>query len=219
MRQLVVSGAAGVALLFAAVSAPAQHTLAAKFDLTKPLTLTGTVTQIDWANPYVHVLMKVPGKPLPALWAVEVESAIILANNGWSETSLPPGEVIRVEGFAARDGSNQISGKSVVMTRTGRPVYIGTNGTTRPVPAASGPTPRWPDGHPRLGPPPGQTGYWGFPSRTSLVEDGVNVGMDPYGLLNNIADAPKVAPMQPWALSLYKLRQSTFLQRDPMYLG
>src|SRR5687767_3091129 len=155
------------------VSLGAQHTLAAKFDVTKPLTLTGTVTQIDWANPYVHVLMKVPGQPLPALWAVEVDSAIILANNGWSETSLAPGEVIRVEGFAARDGSNQISGRNVVMTRTGRPVYVGTNGTPRPRPVASGPTPRWPDGRPRLGPPPGQTGYWGYPSRTSLVEDGV----------------------------------------------
>ena len=53
----------------------------------------------------------------------------------------------------------------------------------------------------------------------SLVEDGVNVQMDAYGLLNNIADAPKVAPMQPWALGLYRMRQSTFLQRDPMFLG
>src|SRR5687767_15927123 len=112
MRQLFVRAAAGLAMLLAAVSAPAQHTLAAKFDLTKPLTLTGTVTQVDWANPYVHVLMKVAGEALPALWAVEVESPIILADNGWSETSLMPGEVIRVEGFIARDGSKQISGKS-----------------------------------------------------------------------------------------------------------
>ena len=66
MRQVVICGTAWLAMLFAAVSAPAQHTLAAKFDLTKPLTLTGTVTQIDWANPYVHVLMKVAGQPLPA---------------------------------------------------------------------------------------------------------------------------------------------------------
>ncbi len=35
MRQLFVRAAAGLALLLAAVSAPAQHTLAAKFDLTR----------------------------------------------------------------------------------------------------------------------------------------------------------------------------------------
>jgi hypothetical protein len=218
MRQWVVWATVGVAMLFAAVSVPAQHTLAAKFDLRKPLTLTGTVTQVDWANPYVHVLMKVAGKPLPTLWAVEVESAINLTDNGWSETSLPLGETIRVEGFAARDGSNQIAGRSVVMTRTSQPVYVGTNGTPRVRPVASGPAPRWPDGRPRLGPPPGQTGYWGYPSRGYLVEDGVTVQADAYGLLNNLADAPKVAPMQPWTLGIYRLRQSTFLQRDPMFL-
>lgn len=206
-----------LALLLGAVAA-AQHTAAAKFDLTKPLTLTGTVTQIDWANPYVHVLMKVAGQPLPALWAVEVEGPIILASNGWSESSLEPGEVIRVEGFAARDGSRQIQGRSLVITRTGRPVYTGVNGTPKPRPVATGPAPRWPDGRPRLGPPPGQTGYWGFPSRGYLVEDGVNAPMDAYGLLNNIADAPKVAPLQPWALGIYRMRQSSFLARDPMFL-
>ncbi len=207
-----------LAMLVGTVSLAAQYTPAAKFDLTKPLTLTGTVTQVDWANPSVHVLMNVPGEGLPALWAVELEGPIILASNGWSETSVSPGEAIRVEGFIARDGSRQILGKSVVITRTGRPVYVGANGTPRPRPTASGPTPRWPDGRPRLGPPPGETGYWGYPSRSYLVEDGVNVAMDPYGLLNNINDASKVAPMQPWALGIYRLRQSMFLQRDPMRL-
>ena len=218
MRQLVVSATACLAMLCAATSSPAQHTLAAKFDLTKPLTLTGTVTQIDWANPYVHVLMKVAGQPLPVLWAVEVDGPILLTNNGWSESSLAVGEVIRVEGFAARDGSKQVSGRSVVVTRTNRPVYVGVNGTPRPRPVASGPTPRWPDGHPRLGPPPGQTGYWGFPTRGYLLEDGVNVQLDAYGLLSNIADAPRVAPLQPWALGIYRMRQSSFLQRDPMFM-
>ena len=44
-------------------------------------------------------------------------------------------------------------------------------------------------------------GYWAFPSATALVENGVNAPMDEWGLLKNIADAPKVAPMQPWALA------------------
>jgi hypothetical protein len=208
-----------LAVVCGTVPLVAQHTLAAKFDLKKPLTLTGTVTQVDWANPYVHVLMKVPGQGLPALWAVEVEGPITLSENGWSETSLSPGEVIRVEGFAARDGSNQIAGRSVVVTRTGQPVYVGTNGPPRPRPVATGPAPRWPDGRPRLGPPPGQTGYWGYPSRGGLLEDGAAVQMDAYGLLNNVADAPRVAPMQPWALGLYRLRQNASLQRDPMLLS
>lgn len=206
----------GVALLLSAAVAFSQHTLGAKFDLTKPLTLKGTVTQIDWANPEVHVLMKVPGTPRPVLWAVEVDGAIVLAKNGWTETSLKPGDTITVQGYTARDGSKQISGNTVT-TASGKKVYSGTNGTLPPRKVASGPTPRWPDGHPRLGPPPGETGYWSNPSKTAMVENGVNVQMDPYGLLKNINDAPKVAPFQKWALDLYKYRQSNFLKDDPVF--
>ena len=238
MRRFVFSGAQALAaragvlraiparfchglllILLVAAYASAQHTPGAKFDLTEPLVLTGEVTQIDWANPYVHILMKVPGEPLPALWAVEVDGAIILGDRGWSAESLPLGETIRVEGFAALDGSNQISGNSVIMTSTGGSVYAGTNGTPPARPVASGPTPRWSDGHPRLGPPPGQTGYWGNPSRPAMLEDGVNVEMDAYGLLNDIADAGSVAPMQPWAQGVYELRQRMFLRTDPMFLS
>jgi hypothetical protein len=43
--------------------------------------------------------------------------------------------------------------------------------------------------------------------------------MSTYGLLKNIGDAAKVAPMQPWALALYKERQARFLQDDPMFLN
>src|SRR5262249_42040105 len=126
----------------------AQHTPGAKFDLTKPLNLRGTVTQIDWATPNVHVLMKV-GAPNPVVWAVEVESPLLLAANGWSQSSLPVGETITVQGFAARDKSNQISGNSVMRVSTGKAVYAGANGTVPPRAVASGATPRWPSGQPR----------------------------------------------------------------------
>jgi hypothetical protein len=52
-----------------------------------------------------------------------------------------------------------------------------------------------------------------------LVEGGAPIAMDQYGLLKNIADAKRVAPMQPWALAIYELRQRRFLQDDPTYLN
>src|ERR1700733_5242413 len=107
----------GMGIILAAASVSGQHTVAAKFDLTKPLTLKGTVTQIDWATPYVHILMKVAGTggtTRPTLWAVELDgSSLTLSDKGWTEASLPLGETITVQGFAARDKSNQISGSSV----------------------------------------------------------------------------------------------------------
>src|SRR5690606_23931154 len=79
-------------------------------------------------------------------------------------------------------------------------------------------TPRWPDGQPRLGPPPGETGFWGFPSLSSLVEDGQSIKMDDRGLLDNLNDAANVAPFQDWALALYRERQRNKLRDDPMFL-
>lgn len=218
MKQTVWVFTLASAIFLAITSASAQHTQGAKFDLTKSLTLKGTVTQLDWANPYVHVLIKVPGKERPELWAVELDSALTLTRNGWSEQSLPLGETITAVGFAARDGSKQITGNSI-FTNNGRKLYSGTNGTIPARKTASGPTPRWPSGQPRLGPPPRETGYWGNPSRTSLLQDGAKVEMDSYGLLRNIGDADKVAPFQKWARDLYEYRQRNFLKDDPMYLA
>jgi hypothetical protein len=88
------------------------------------------------------------------------------------------------------------------------------------LPLAPRPTPRWPDGHPALGALPGTAdGYWGEPSKTALVEDGVDVKMTEYGLLTNLADAAKVAPFQPWALGLYQHRQQRQLQDDPLFVN
>jgi hypothetical protein len=101
MKHVIGALAASAAIFILALGpAFAQHTVAAKFDLTKPISLKGTVTQIDWANPYTHVLLKVPAASgLPVLWAVELESPILLAKNGWSKTTVNPGDVIAVEGY------------------------------------------------------------------------------------------------------------------------
>jgi len=45
------------------------------------------------------------------------------------------------------------------------------------------------------------------------------VSFDSDGLLREIRDADKVAPLQPWALALYRHRQERMLQDDPMYLN
>ncbi|HVY83103.1 MAG TPA: hypothetical protein VG994_19110 [Steroidobacteraceae bacterium] len=82
--------------------------------------------------------------------------------------------------------------------------------------AANAPAPRFADGLIRFDRAPGEKGYWDSPSVSGLVEDGVKVAMDAQGRLANIADAPKVAPFQPWALALYEYRQRNGLRDDPM---
>src|SRR6185503_4587339 len=117
MKQVIGLLAASSAVFFLALGpALGQHTVAAKFDLTKPISLKGTVTQIDWANPYTHVLMKVPAASgPPVLWAVELESPILLVKNGWSKTTVNPGDAITVDGYTARNGTKQVWGKTVML--------------------------------------------------------------------------------------------------------
>src|SRR5438132_1193524 len=214
-----VYGVAAVALgAFISVStALAHHEILGKFDDKKPMTLKGTVSKIDWANPHVHVFINVPAGPTVNNWAVELESPVDLQKAGWKIDSVKPGDALTVQGTVARNGSRQIWGNSVVMTATNKKVFdLPAQAARNTAPAK--PTPRWPDGHPRLGPPQGETGYWGNPTATGLVQSGANVQMDAYGLLKNIADVDKVAPFQKWARDLYELRQRNFLKDDPMYL-
>ena len=47
-------------LLLAVAPGMAHHEILAKFDDTKPTTLKGIVTLVDWRNPHVHVFINVP---------------------------------------------------------------------------------------------------------------------------------------------------------------
>jgi hypothetical protein len=217
MRDARIGVLATGALLLGVALASAHHVPASKFDPAKPVTISGRVTQIDWLNPHVHIFVNAENTKPRANWVIELESTVELRRNGWSRSTLKIGDVVTVQGIAARDGSPAAWANSVVATETGARVFTVT--PAQPPPVQAGPTPRWPDGQPRLGPPPDQImGYWAFPSATSLVQQGATVQADEHGLLLNLADIDRVAPFQRWARDLYELRQRNFLKDDPMFV-
>src|SRR5690606_36209550 len=181
--------------------------------------IAGMVTRAVWMISHFLIFMNVVVEPGEVEnWAVELESAALLEKRGWRREALRPGDAIAVEGLAARDGTRQIWAQSLVLSATGRD-GLDVRDTAPIAPIAPRPTPRWPDGTPMLGSPDTRDGYWGYPTETALVEDGVAVAMRPDGLLEDIGDAAKVAPLQPWALGLYVHRQSRGLQDDPIFLN
>lgn len=207
------------ALSLLAAAATAHHPILGKFDETQTLSLSGVVTYVDWRNPHAHVFMNVSDGDETLNWAVELASPIELRDNGWSAQTLQSGDAIVVDGMRARDGSRQIWGETLLRADNGRRV-LNVTSVAPPLPLAARPAPRWPDGRPALGAAPGLAGgYWSYPSATALVEDGVDVAMSADGLLDNLEDAVRVAPMQPWALGVYKHRQSRQLRDDPMFLN
>jgi hypothetical protein len=210
-----------IVLAFGALTALplfAHHELRAEFDEKKPVTLRGIVTRFDWNNPHALLYLDVrEAAGDPVNWAVEWASPLELRSAGWTRDVVKVGDSVTIEGWLARDGSKLASGRTIVLASGKR---LAEAPETEPAPRESSklkPTPRWPDGHPRLGVAPGEQGYWAHPSKPSLVDiTAGNIRMDSNGLLVNLADADKVAPFQPWAKGLYEYRQRMLLKDDPM---
>jgi len=127
--HLVVGG------LLAIVAAPtlrAHHSFAAEFDVNKPVTLTGGVTRLEWANPHIWVYLDVKddqGHVQP--WQCEGGAPNTLTRNGWSRDSLKYGEQVTIDGALAKDGSKTCNMR-VVKLPDGRTVFAGSSGGDAP---------------------------------------------------------------------------------------
>ena len=206
---------AGLVMVILSTKTSAQRSFTTTYDSGRKITLEGIVTKVDWVNPRAFLFMNVKDSSGNiSIWAVEFGNPLELEKNGWKSSSLKIGDVVTVEGALARGEARQVSAASIVMKTTGRRLF--TPLARRPA-AVAAPAPRWPNGHVRLGPPPGGKGFWGTPSAKVLVENiPAKPAMNDDGLLANMADIDKVAPFKPWARSLYEFRQRTLLQDDPI---
>ena len=100
----------------------AHHSFAAEFDITKPVTLTGKVTKIEWTNPHAFLFIDVQDKQTGAVtnWEIEMGSPNGLTRLGWTRTLLKPGDGVTIEGSLGRNKPNLANARSVVMTATGK---------------------------------------------------------------------------------------------------
>ena len=188
----------------------AQNNFTAAFDKDRQVKLQGPVIRIEWANPQAFLTVH----SADANWDVEIGNPLDLERDGWKRNTLKIGDVVRVEGNPARGPEFKAFATSVTLASTGKRVFA--LAAAKPaVAAAHPPAPRWPDGQIRLGPPPGKKGYWGAASTNVLVENNAKIPMNNEGILVNLADADRVAPMQPWAKAVYLYRQRTLLKDDP----
>ena len=92
------------ALLLFSARAFAHHGTAT-YDLTRTITLNGTVTNFDWENP--HCLIHLDAKDESGKvqhWTLELASPFTLEHRGWMKASLKPGDSIAVDTHPARNG-------------------------------------------------------------------------------------------------------------------
>lgn len=114
-----------IALLAVLAASPlaAHHSFVAEYDGNKPVKVTGTVTKVEWQNPHIWFYVDVKddtGKVTN--WGFSGGAPGILQRRGIPRTAMKIGDVVSVEGFRARDGSNNASGGRVTFT-DGRQVF------------------------------------------------------------------------------------------------
>ena len=104
-----------------AASAVAHHSRTAVYRTgDPPVTIMGTVTQVEWQNPHIWFYIDVVDEAGNVTnWGVELAGASNPARmyrRGWPPDSLKIGDVVTVTGALARNGSlNRVSSNSVIL--------------------------------------------------------------------------------------------------------
>jgi hypothetical protein len=89
----VLAFAGVVVFSLSATSSLAHHSMA-MFDITRNVTLEGTVKELQWTNPHVWIQLLVPdpatGKETE--WSIESDSPNVLTRRGWTRKSIKAGD-------------------------------------------------------------------------------------------------------------------------------
>src|SRR5688572_24617109 len=126
-RKIQVLFAAVVAIALGATMARAHHSVAAEFDVNKPVTFKGTIKKVDWTNPHIYtsVETKTPdGKTI--VYRVEGGPPNALFRQGWRKESLKVGEEVTVSGIRAKRDDSMNVGQATITTADGRRMFAGS---------------------------------------------------------------------------------------------
>jgi Family of unknown function (DUF6152) len=118
----------GCALAFLVAAGPvrAHHSFASEYDRSKPVTLEGVVTRIEWENPHTWLYMDVKDEDGKVIhWSIEAATPNALTRAGWHKDSLKIGDSVKVEGYLAKDASKMATARSVTLP-DGKRVFAGS---------------------------------------------------------------------------------------------
>jgi hypothetical protein len=106
--------AAIVLTAFTATTALAHHSVVAEYDVDKPVSISGAIKRVEWQNPHIWYYLDVKDKDGGVSeWGVSGGAPGQLMRRGITKDVLQIGAVVSVEGFQARDGSKNMTGRRV----------------------------------------------------------------------------------------------------------
>ena len=126
MRKLFSLAVSG-AVWLAAGSAVSHHSFSAEFDVGRPVEFTGTVTAVEWTNPHAWIFFETEDDSgTVQSWAVELLGINTLMRRGLTPNSIRAGDVLEVEGYGARDGTNTANASVLRKPDTGEAIWAST---------------------------------------------------------------------------------------------
>jgi hypothetical protein len=94
-----------LAIALLAVPLSAHHSIVGQFDVSKTVTVRGTIIRVDWINPHPYVVLESTGKGTTR-WAFSTAPIAMLRKVGLTKERLAgnPGEVVTVIAHPALNG-------------------------------------------------------------------------------------------------------------------
>lgn len=114
---------AGALAVSFALPLAAHHSFNAEYDETKPVSVTGVVTKVEWQNPHVWFFVDEKAADGSVVhWAFSGGAPGQLMRRGITRDVIKEGMTVVVKGSRAKDGSNNAYGNSVTFP-DGRQVF------------------------------------------------------------------------------------------------
>jgi hypothetical protein len=101
----------------------AHHSVSGQFDVSKPMTLTGTISKVDWINPHIYVHLDVKSdKGAVTTWALATLPTAMMRRSKITKASLAgkPGETVTIRAVPARDGTKHLGWINKITYSDGR---------------------------------------------------------------------------------------------------
>jgi hypothetical protein len=114
MKTLCVPAFVILTLVSAVMPLSAHHSWPVSFD--RLVTVKGTVVDFRWANPHPMITLEVQANDgRTERWQIGGPAIIRMESNGWTKTTVKPGDVITGIGYQFADGQKIVRLERVVL--------------------------------------------------------------------------------------------------------